>query len=96
MMGQVSEEAKAERLARLQALLSDQQRAFNASQIGRVLPVLVTGEGRRPGQKHGRSPYLQSVHFNDTKAQNGDVVNVRITASSQNSLTGELPAFTPA
>ena len=96
MMGQVSEEAKAERLARLQALLSDQQRAFNASQIGRVLPVLVTGDGRRPGQKHGRSPYLQSVHFNDTKAQNGDVVNVRITASSQNSLTGELPAFTPA
>lgn len=96
MMGQVSEEAKGERLARLQALLSDQQRAFNASQIGRILPVLVTGDGRRSGQKHGRSPYLQSVHFDETKAQNGDVVDVRITGSSQNSLTGELPALTPA
>jgi tRNA-2-methylthio-N6-dimethylallyladenosine synthase len=96
MMGQVSEEAKAERLARLQALLSEQQRAFNASQVGRVLPVLITGDGRKPGQKHGRSPYLQAVHFDDTRAQNGDVVDVRITAASQNSLAGELPALAPA
>jgi tRNA-2-methylthio-N6-dimethylallyladenosine synthase len=96
MMGQVDEAAKSERLQRLQALLFDQQRAFNASQVGRTLPILVTGDGRRPGQKHGRSPYLQSVHFNDTHAQNGDVVDVRITASSQNSLTGELPILAPA
>lgn len=92
MMGQVSEEAKAERLQRLQALLSEQQCAFNAAQIGRSLPVLVTGEGRRPGQKHGRSPYLQSVHFEGSHARTGDIVDVRITASSQNSLGGELPA----
>jgi tRNA-2-methylthio-N6-dimethylallyladenosine synthase len=96
MMGQVDEAAKSERLQRLQALLFDQQLAFNASQVGRTLPILVTGDGRRPGQKHGRSPYLQSVHFNDTHAQNGDVVDVRITASSQNSLTGELPVLAPA
>jgi tRNA-2-methylthio-N6-dimethylallyladenosine synthase len=96
MMGQVDEAAKSERLQRLQALLFEQQRAFNASQVGRTLPILVTGDGRRPGQKHGRSPYLQSVHFNDAHAQNGDVVDVRITASSQNSLTGELPVLAPA
>jgi tRNA-2-methylthio-N6-dimethylallyladenosine synthase len=96
MMGQVDEAAKSERLQRLQALLFEQQRAFNASQVGRTLPILVTGDGRRPGQKHGRSPYLQSVHFNDTHAQNGDVVDVRITASSQNSLTGEAPVLAPA
>ena len=88
MMAQVGEEAKAERLARLQALLSEQQRAFNASQVDRVLPVLVTGEGRKAGQKHGRTPYLQAVHFEDTQAQNGDIVQVRIVAASQNSLTG--------
>ena len=88
MMAQVSEEAKAERLARLQALLSEQQRAFNVSQVDRVLPVLVTGEGRKAGQKHGRTPYLQAVHFEDTQAQNGDIVQVRIVAASQNSLTG--------
>ncbi|HYD89639.1 MAG TPA: tRNA (N6-isopentenyl adenosine(37)-C2)-methylthiotransferase MiaB [Vitreimonas sp.] len=88
MMGQVSEEEKSERLARLQALLAEQQRAFNGSQVERVLPVLVTGDGRKAGQKHGRTPYLQAVHFEDTKAQNGDIVPVRILAASQNSLTG--------
>jgi tRNA-2-methylthio-N6-dimethylallyladenosine synthase len=88
MMGQVSEEAKTERLARLQALLFEQQRAFNETQIGRPLPILVTGDGRRPGQKHGRSPYLQSVHFEDSAARNGDIVEVRINAATQNSLSG--------
>ncbi|WP_395647179.1 tRNA (N6-isopentenyl adenosine(37)-C2)-methylthiotransferase MiaB [Terricaulis sp.] len=89
MLAQVGEEAKAERLARLQALLAEQQRAFNESQIGRVLPVLVAGRGRRPGQSHGRSPYLQAVHFPDTTARDGDIVPVRILAASQNSLAGE-------
>jgi tRNA-2-methylthio-N6-dimethylallyladenosine synthase len=88
MMGQVGDDVKAERLARLQALLSEQQRAFNASQVDRVLPVLVTGEGRKAGQKHGRSPYLQAVHFDDATARNGDIVPVRILAATQNSLAG--------
>ncbi|MGH6952134.1 MAG: tRNA (N6-isopentenyl adenosine(37)-C2)-methylthiotransferase MiaB [Vitreimonas sp.] len=88
MLAQISEDLKAERLARLQALLTEQQRAFNAAQIDRVLPILVTGDGRRTGQKHGRSPYLQAVHFDDTSAQNGDIVPVRILAASQNSLSG--------
>jgi tRNA-2-methylthio-N6-dimethylallyladenosine synthase len=92
MMGQVSEEAKGERLQQLQALLFAQQTAFNAAQVGRTLPVLVTGDGRRPGQKHGRSPYLQSVHFNDTSAQNGDIIDVHISASTQNSISGERAA----
>ena len=90
MAGQVGEDAQHERLQALQALLFSQQTAFNASQVGRTLPVLVTGNGRMPGQKHGRSPYLQSVHFQDTHAENGDIVDVRITGSSQNSLSGEL------
>jgi len=89
MHGQVPEPVKAERLARLQALLAEQQRAFNSAQVGRTLPVLVTGNGRKPGQKHGRSPYLQAVHFPDSAAQPGDIVPVRILAASQNSLAGE-------
>jgi tRNA-2-methylthio-N6-dimethylallyladenosine synthase len=96
MMGQVSEDEKSERLQRLQALLFRQQTAFNASQVGRTLPVLVTGDGRRPGQKYGRSPYLQAVHFNDTHARNGDIVDVRITASTQNSVSGERAALVSA
>jgi tRNA-2-methylthio-N6-dimethylallyladenosine synthase len=89
MHGQVAEEVKAERLLRLQALLSEQQRAFNQAQVGCVLPVLVTGAGRRSGQMHGRTPYLQAVHF-ECAAAVGDVVDVRIIGASQNSLSGTL------
>jgi tRNA-2-methylthio-N6-dimethylallyladenosine synthase len=88
MMGQVDEGVKGERLQALQKLLFEQQTAFNKSQVGRMLPVLVTGDGRMAGQKHGRSPYLQSVHFDDTTARNGDIVSVRILSGSQNSLAG--------
>ncbi|MES1197603.1 MAG: tRNA (N6-isopentenyl adenosine(37)-C2)-methylthiotransferase MiaB [Pseudomonadota bacterium] len=88
MLGQIEESVKAERLARLQELLSPQQRAFNESQIGRTLDVLVSGRGRKAGQKHGRTPYGQAVHFSADAAADGDIVSVRITAASQNSLTG--------
>ena len=57
---QVPEPVKAERLAELQALLQQQQRAFNAACVGRVLPVLFEKPGRHDGQLVGRSPYLQS------------------------------------
>jgi tRNA-2-methylthio-N6-dimethylallyladenosine synthase len=95
MLAQIPDEAKSERLARLQALLWEQQRSFNAAQIDRVMPILVTGDGRRAGQKHGRSPYLQAVHFDDTSARDGDIVPVRIVSASQNSLAGERLALAP-
>jgi tRNA-2-methylthio-N6-dimethylallyladenosine synthase len=88
MMGQVDDAVSSERLQRLQAELFDQQKAFNAAQVGAVLPVLVTGEGRKAGQKHGRSPYLQAVHFDDPRAQAGDIVPVRIASATQNALAG--------
>jgi tRNA-2-methylthio-N6-dimethylallyladenosine synthase len=88
IMGQVEDAVSSERLQRLQAELFGQQKAFNATQVGEVLPVLVTGDGRMTGQKHGRSPYLQAVHFDDTSARNGDIVPVRIVAATQNALAG--------
>jgi tRNA-2-methylthio-N6-dimethylallyladenosine synthase len=69
-------------------LLSKQQLAFNEQQVGRVLPILVTGDGRRPGQKQGRSPYLQGVHFDDAHAGKGETVAVRISAATRGSLSG--------
>jgi tRNA-2-methylthio-N6-dimethylallyladenosine synthase len=93
MLAQVDEAVKGERLQCLQKLLFEQQTAFNATQIERLLPVLVTGDGRMPGQKHGRSPYLQSVHFDDAAAREGDIVSVRIISASQNSLAGARAAL---
>src|SRR5262249_53462988 len=88
MLAQISDEAATDRLARLLALLSAQQLAFNQSQIGRTLPILVVGDGRRPGQKQGRSPYLQGVHFQDSSLERGAIANVRIVSASQGSLVG--------
>jgi tRNA-2-methylthio-N6-dimethylallyladenosine synthase len=96
MAGQVDEAVKSERLQRLQALLFSQQMAFNQSKIGSVVPVLVTGAGRRPGQMYGRSPYAQAVHFPSDSAQLGDVVDVRIDAASQNSISGQIAAMVDA
>jgi len=90
LRGQVAEEAKTERLARLQALLCEQQRAFNAACVGQRLPVLVGGPGRKPGQMAGRSPYLQAVHFEGPAGLVGREVTVEVAAASQNSLTGRL------
>ncbi len=86
----VPEDVKDQRLQTLQALLRDQQTAFNQSQIGRTLPVLVTGKGRNEGQMHGRSPYLQAVHFDGTGAELNQFVDLKIVGASLNSLTGEL------
>jgi len=79
-----------ERLARLQALLAEQQRGFNAEQVGKTLPVLFDKPGRHRGQVLGRSPYLQAVHADGPETLIGQIVPVRITASSMNSLTGDL------
>ncbi|MGA0603336.1 tRNA (N6-isopentenyl adenosine(37)-C2)-methylthiotransferase MiaB [Caulobacter sp. KR2-114] len=89
MTGQVAEEVKEERLARLQALLNDQQMAFNAAQAGRVLPVLFERDGRREGQVVGRSPYLQPVHMAGPASLKGQIVPVRIVAANRGSLSAE-------
>jgi tRNA-2-methylthio-N6-dimethylallyladenosine synthase len=88
--GQVAEEVKDARLARLNALLESQQSAFNARQVGRVLPVLFEKLGRHPGQIIGRSPYLQAVHATAPDRLIGQIVPVRIESSARMSLAGVL------
>ena len=90
MHGQVAPEVADDRLQRLQALLLEQRRAFNASQIGKRLPVLFDRAGRKPGQVQGRSPYQQSVHVDGPIGLIGSIVEVDIIAASDNSLTGRL------
>jgi tRNA-2-methylthio-N6-dimethylallyladenosine synthase len=85
---QVAEADKDRRLQSLQALLREQQLAFNASCVGLTLPVLFTGPGRHPGQMAGRSPYLQPVHVNGPASLAGTEVPVEILAALSNSLSG--------
>jgi tRNA-2-methylthio-N6-dimethylallyladenosine synthase len=85
---QVAEDIKAARLARLQALLSAQQAAFNQRMVGRTLDVLWEGAGRKTGQLSGRSPYLQAVHAEGDPALHGRISAVEIIGAGPNSLQG--------
>jgi len=85
---QVPEPVKAERLAALQALLQQQQRAFNDAAVGSVMPVLFEKPGRHEGQLVGRSPYLQPVHADATPDVIGKILPVHVIGVRANSLTG--------
>ena len=87
---QVAEDTKSERLARLQALLKEQQQAFNEACVGRQFSVLLERPGRHEGQLVGRSPYLQAVHITSTEAQIGDMVEVRVEKAGANSLSAHI------
>jgi tRNA-2-methylthio-N6-dimethylallyladenosine synthase len=87
---QVAEAEKNRRLYALQALLREQQGAFNTACAGLSLPVLFTGPGRHPGQIAGRSPFLQPVHVTGPADLIGTEIPVRIVAAHTNSLSGTL------
>jgi tRNA-2-methylthio-N6-dimethylallyladenosine synthase len=93
---QVPAEVARARLHALQALLLEQQSAFNAAQAGKTLDVLFEKKGRHGRQAIGRSPYLQSVHAEDADHLIGRIVPVRIVSGQQNSLTGELAGESPS
>jgi tRNA-2-methylthio-N6-dimethylallyladenosine synthase len=85
MEDQLPRETMDERLQRLQALLNDQQLAFNRTTVGRRTEVLLERRGKRPGQMIGKSPWLQSVHV-ETEAGIGDLIEVEIVSGGPNSL----------
>ncbi|MGB5559996.1 MAG: tRNA (N6-isopentenyl adenosine(37)-C2)-methylthiotransferase MiaB, partial [Paracoccaceae bacterium] len=87
---QVDEAAKSARLARLQALLSEQQYAAQDAMVGREVDVLFEKPGRLKGQMVGKSGHLHAVHVKGANATSGDIRRVRITHSETNSLAGEV------
>ncbi len=90
MGAQVPAEVARERLHALQALLWEQQSAFNAAMAGRTMDVLFEKKGRHGAQAIGRSPWLQSVHVEDADHLIGRIVPVEIEHGQQNSLKGRL------
>ena len=101
---QVPEDVKSKRLARLQELLEQHQREFNQASVGMEMDILLEREGKIKGQLIGRSPYLQAVVVDFANCDNaldgeadpsytefmGKLVRVKIVASGQRSLTGDL------
>ncbi|WP_330629280.1 tRNA (N6-isopentenyl adenosine(37)-C2)-methylthiotransferase MiaB [Thioclava sp. FTW29] len=86
----VPAEVADERLQRLQALITQQQRATQEAMVGRECFVLFEKPGRQEGQWVGKSDYLQAVHVKGENIRPGTLARVRITASGPNSLAGEL------
>jgi tRNA-2-methylthio-N6-dimethylallyladenosine synthase len=86
---QVTDEVASERLQRLQALITRQQRAAQDAMVGREVGVLFERPGRDPGQMVGKSDHLHAVHVSDPKAKVGEIGRVKIVSSGTNSLAGE-------
>jgi tRNA-2-methylthio-N6-dimethylallyladenosine synthase len=89
MDGQIDETVLNDRLQRLQALLNEQQQAFNAATVGRTTRLLLERKGKLDGQLIGKSPWLQSVHVIAPGLAIGDMIDVRITSAGPNSLGAE-------
>ncbi|HTN14014.1 MAG TPA: tRNA (N6-isopentenyl adenosine(37)-C2)-methylthiotransferase MiaB [Sphingomonadaceae bacterium] len=89
MEGQIALAVMDERLQRLQAALNRDQYAFNQASLGRTCDVLVERKGKYPGQWLGKSPWLQSVHF-EADCTIGDIVTVELAEAGPNSLSGRL------
>ena len=87
---QLPDEVMNDRLARLQALLTQQQRAIQQGMVGREVNVLFEKKGRIAGQMIGKSDYLHAVFADAPVDVIGQVRRVRIVGSSTNSLAGEL------
>jgi tRNA-2-methylthio-N6-dimethylallyladenosine synthase len=88
--GHVAPEVADRRLQTLQALLREQQAAFNDSCVGLRVPVLFAMPGRHPGQIMGKSPWMQPVHVLGDASMIGSVRQVTIAAAHTNSLAGTL------
>ncbi|GLS86362.1 tRNA-2-methylthio-N(6)-dimethylallyladenosine synthase [Cypionkella aquatica] len=76
------------RLQILQALITEQQRGLQQAMVGREVGVLYEKAGREAGQMIGKSDHLHAVFVNDPHGRVGEMVRVRILASSSNSLAG--------
>ena len=85
----VEEAVKDERLQRLQALLNEQQYAFQNLLVGREMDVLLEKPGRFERQMVGRSPWLLPAIIDDNDDQVGDIIHVKITGTGTNSLIAQ-------
>ncbi|WP_371223314.1 tRNA (N6-isopentenyl adenosine(37)-C2)-methylthiotransferase MiaB [Roseovarius sp. 2305UL8-3] len=90
---QVDEDVKSDRLQRLQALITRQQREVQESMVGRTVKVLFEKPGRLDGQMVGKSEYLHAVYVADSSLEVGQIASVEILESGTNSLSGRVLGF---
>jgi tRNA-2-methylthio-N6-dimethylallyladenosine synthase len=86
----VSDEEKGRRLQAVIALQEAQSASINRALVGETTTVLVEGSARRrDGWLAGKTPQFKTAVFPGNGARAGDLVRVRITASTAHTLLGD-------
>lgn len=88
--GQIAEDVKDDRLARLFAAHDALAMPLAESYVGRVLDVLVEGKDEKRGNMHGRTSQNKNVYFTGDKSLIGQMVPMRITKANPAVFRGEL------
>ena len=86
----VSEEVKKQRLAIVQDTLNESTDAISKSMIGSVQKVLVEGKSKKGSTLSARTENMRTAHFAGDEDLIGQIVSVKITDGTGNSLQGEL------
>lgn len=90
MDNQVPEEIKAQRLEKLQALLTKQQHEANHAAIGKISLVLFEKMGKQKGQILGKNQYGQAVCAIGGEEYLGKVIPVKIEKVISTTLSGNI------
>jgi len=86
----VSDEEKGRRLQAVIALQEAQSASINRALVGGTTTVLVEGSARRrDGWLAGKTPQFKTAVFPGNGARAGDLVRVRVTASTAHTLLGD-------
>ena len=85
---QIPEKIKTQRLNILQEKLFSMQLTFNKNCIGKIMPVLFESKGRKKEQMFGRTPYMQNIHVQAPIETLNQILPIKITDATQNSLSG--------
>ncbi|HZP91276.1 MAG TPA: tRNA (N6-isopentenyl adenosine(37)-C2)-methylthiotransferase MiaB [Burkholderiales bacterium] len=89
--GQIPQEIKQARLARLQGKLEERARAVSQAMVGTVQRVLVEGPSKKDAQElTGRTENNRAVNFRCAPRLIGQLVDVRVTEALPHSLRGEV------
>jgi tRNA-2-methylthio-N6-dimethylallyladenosine synthase len=89
MADQIAPQVMDERLQRLQALINQQQLAFNEASTGKRTSILLERKGKLADQLIGKTPWLQSVHVIAPDCAIGDMIEVDLISAGANSLAGQ-------
>ncbi|MDQ7798196.1 MAG: tRNA (N6-isopentenyl adenosine(37)-C2)-methylthiotransferase MiaB [Candidatus Edwardsbacteria bacterium] len=91
MPGQLAEDVRQDRLARMISLQQKISQESNQADIGKTFAVLVEKAVPKRGQMMGRSPGNKPVAFDCASGVSpGEIVKVRVNKSTQSTLTGSM------